>query len=106
MHNVVASPTDNTLCCCDKEIQEYRGFTITWNITLVSQTVVADCKGDGIKGKFKMKVCFIDYYISGNVTRTCGLNNEWLPAKVYCIREQISMVLTEVGLTCSFKRYW
>ena len=35
----------------------------------------------------------------GNVTRTCGINNEWLPAKIYCIREQISMVFAEVGLT-------
>ena len=34
----------------------------------------------------------------GNVTRTCGLDNEWLPAKVYCIREEIDMILTEVGL--------
>ena len=35
---------------------------------------------------------------AGNVTRTCGLNNEWLPAKVYCIREEIDMVIAEVGL--------
>ena len=50
MHNVVASPTDNTLCCCNEETQEYRGFTITWNITRADVTVVADCKGDGLKG--------------------------------------------------------
>ena len=50
VHNIIAAATDDTLCCCDKEIQEYRGFTVIWNITLVNETVVSDCKGDGLKG--------------------------------------------------------
>lgn len=41
--------------------------------------------------------------MTGNITRTCGLNNQWLPAKIYCIREQIDMVFTEVCSTCLFK---
>lgn len=41
---------------------------------------------------------FSNYFI-GNVTRACNLSNEWLPAKVYCIREKIEIVLAEVGFT-------
>ena len=48
-----------------------------------------------------MHINYIQVFI-GNVTRTCGLNNEWLPAKVYCIREQISMVFAEVSFTNQF----
>jgi len=96
--NIVVSPTDDINCCCNQETQEYRGFTITWNITLVNETVVTDCKGDGLKGNCKLVMYFIDNYLTGNVTRQCGLNNEWLPAKIYCIREQISIVFAEVCL--------
>ena len=50
---------------------------------------------------------FIDDYLTGNVTRTCDLNNEWLPAKVYCIHKKISVVFTEVCLTyLIFSGYW
>jgi len=87
-------------CCCNKEIQEYGGFTIMWNITLVDKTVVIDCKGDGLNGSRKLNLCIININtLIGNVTRTCGLNNEWLPAKINCIHEQFSMILAEVCLT-------
>ena len=61
--------------------------------------MVTDCKGDGLKGNCKPIMCFIDNYLIGNVTRKCGHNNEWLPAKIYCIREQISIEFDKVCLT-------
>jgi len=95
----VVSPTGNINCCCNKEIQEYRGFTITWNITLVNHTVTTDCKGDGLNGSCKLKLCIINNILIGNITRMCGLNNEWLPAKINCIHEEFSMAFAEVCLT-------
>ena len=52
--------------------------------------------------------------VTGNVTRTCGVNNEWLPAKIYCISDEFSMVFTEVcsatclqvAITYCFYRPW
>ena len=41
---------------------------------------------------------FSDDHLTGNVTRTCGLDNEWLPAKIYCMSDEISMVFAEVCL--------
>ena len=55
MKYTLASPTDNIHCCCNEETQKYRGFSITWNTTIVNETVVVECKGDGIKGRCKSR---------------------------------------------------
>ena len=95
---LVASTTDTVKCCCNRETEQYRDFNITWNITLVNKTVVTECKGNGVKGRYDTNYTNFSNYFIGNVTRTCGLSNEWLPSKVYCIREKIETVLAEVGL--------
>jgi len=38
---------------CNEEVQEYRGFNVTWNVTQAGETVVTDCKADGVIGKRK-----------------------------------------------------
>ena len=46
----VAEPTEVIPCCCNEEVQRYRGFDITWNTTQKGETVVTDCKGDRLTG--------------------------------------------------------
>lgn len=36
----------------------------------------------------------------GNVTRTCGSDNHWQPAKIYCIREEINQIFAQVSEEC------
>ncbi|XP_065909460.1 uncharacterized protein [Dysidea avara] len=69
-------------CCCDEVMQTYQNFSITWNVTAVGDTVVVDCKGDGL---------------TGNVSRTCGADNQWKPAKIFCIRNQFTMLTDQVS---------
>jgi len=38
-------------CCCSVDVQQYRDFNVTWNVTDVGKTVVTDCKADGVVGK-------------------------------------------------------
>ena len=52
VNTVAESPTNDINCCCIKEIWKYRDFTISWNTTLVNETVVTNCKGDGVKGEY------------------------------------------------------
>ena len=47
----LAEPTEVIPCCCNEEVQRYRGFDITWNTTEKGKTVVTDCKGDGLTGR-------------------------------------------------------
>ena len=51
----VASPTEGVNCCCNTETQEYRDFNVTWSTTLINETVVTECKGDGVKGRYKFE---------------------------------------------------
>lgn len=43
-----------TPCCCNEEVEKYRDFNITWNITMKGETVVVDCKGDGLIGTLEL----------------------------------------------------
>ena len=40
-------------CCCSEDVEQYRDFSVTWNITDIGETVVTDCKADGVIGKYK-----------------------------------------------------
>ena len=104
----VAGPTQVIPCCCNEEVKRYRDFYITWNTTKKGETVVADCKGNGLIGKPKNLLYNLHHYIIifvGNVTRTCGFDNQWQPAKIYCVREQIKKIFAEVSYciaNCSY----
>lgn len=45
-----ARPTEDINCCCNKEVQEYREFSIRWITTKIGDTAVSDCKGHGLTG--------------------------------------------------------
>ena len=47
--------------CCSEDVQQYRDFNVTWNITKVGETVVTDCKADGVIGKYKKQLVFCIY---------------------------------------------
>ena len=37
-------------CCCDEMVQTYQNFNITWNTTVIGDTVIANCEGIGLTG--------------------------------------------------------
>ena len=87
-------------------MQTYQNFSITWNVTAVGDTVVVDCKGDGLTGTTNVSQnarCLV--INAGNVSRTCGADNQWKPAKIFCIRNQFTMLTDQVLYNSVFVVY-